>query len=103
MVPDLEEFQELNLRNTSLSIVLPLPKCYLGKYVPFEFLEQPPSPTNQINESIIILKNLKKDGYYSVDFTKGLTFQQAQSAFEAISRLHALSLVMKVNDSPLLL
>lgn len=97
VVPDLEELQSRKLIKDASPIRLPIPKCYLGKYVPFAFSDTPPSTPDKINESIIVMEDLKKQGYCNVNFENGLTLDQVKSAFESVSRLHALSLAMKVN------
>lgn len=96
IAPELEAFQQSRLSEGAKPIKLPIPKCYMAKYVPSDNPDSPPATPTQIDESVIILEDLKHEGYQDVDFIKGLTLEQAESALEAISRLHGLSLAMKV-------
>lgn len=45
-----------------------------------------------------MLENIKPAGYSSADFSRGLTLRQARAAMEAIARVHALSLCLKVKE-----
>lgn len=82
-------------------IELPIPTCYFAKHVPVDGSELPTTPTTPtaLDESVILLQDLKQAGFHSVDFIKGLNVEQAASAMEAISRLHALTLALKVSHT----
>ena len=92
------KFQKDVIRNDEDLIKLPVPKCYLGKHVPFDVSQTGPDSDDEINESIIVLEDLKKQGYQSTPFKNGLTLEQAKASFVAISKIHSLSLAMKVNN-----
>lgn len=70
---------------------LPIPKCYYAHYSPGETEPEPIPPS-----SVLVLENIKPNGYQSVDFAGGLDLRQAKAAVEAIAKLHALSLCLKV-------
>lgn len=53
-----------------------------------------PSPP----ESVLVLENIKPQGYNSADFSHGLTLRQTTAAVEAIAQLHALSLTLKIKE-----
>ena len=92
------KFQKDVIRDDEDLIKLPVPKCYLGKHVPFDVSQTGPDSDDEINESIIVLEDLKKQGYQSTPFKNGLTLEQAKASFVAISKIHSLSLAMKVNN-----
>ncbi|EEB11636.1 conserved hypothetical protein [Pediculus humanus corporis] len=98
VVPDLMKFQKDVIRNDEDLIKLPVPKCYLGKHVPFDVSQTGPDSDDEINESIIVLEDLKKQGYQSTPFKNGLTLEQAKASFVAISKIHSLSLAMKLRE-----
>ncbi|KAI5712529.1 hypothetical protein M8J75_009054 [Diaphorina citri] len=81
VVPDLLQFQK---ENNSV-IDLPIPQCFYSEY----------NVEGSELESVLVLENLKHRGFRSISFATGLTLMQCQVALEAISRVHALSLVMK--------
>lgn len=69
---------------------LPIPKCYY------------PIGDDEIDtslETILVLEDLKSHDYHSPDFSKGLTLKQATLALEAIARMHAISLAMRLHHS----
>lgn len=75
--------------NRSEEIELPIPECIHAHYN---------TDIDSAAQSVLVLENLKMKGYSSCDFSKGLSLQQARSALEAIARVHALSLVLKVKQ-----
>lgn len=92
MVPDLKEF---NKRAKSRErIILPVPECYDAHYSPAGGTDDSPVPP----ESMLALEDLSDCGYRSVKFSEGLTLDQAMAALDAIARIHAHSLSMKVVD-----
>lgn len=99
MVPDLEKFQKEHLRAETEPITLPIPRCYHAHYSAGS-TEEDGSP--QPPESVLVLENIKPSGYNSADFSRGLTLQQTKAAIEAIARVHALSLCIKVKEGRLL-
>lgn len=93
VVPDLEQFKnEVLSEDTSPDLVLPIPKCYYAHYSPGETEPEPTPPS-----SVLVLENIKPNGFESADFSKGLDLRQAKAAVEAIAQVHALSLTLKVN------
>ncbi|XP_011645608.1 uncharacterized protein LOC105432479 [Pogonomyrmex barbatus] len=96
VMPDLKEFNERQLAKTSLEepIILPVPKCYHAHYSPAGGTDDSPVPP----ESILVLEDLGASGFTSVKFSEGLTLDQATIALDAIARIHAHSLSMKVVD-----
>lgn len=93
IVPDLEHFQSENLSDGDNPIPLPIPKCYYAHYNP-GCLEPEPCPP----ESVLVLENIKPRGFEPAQFSRGLSLQQITSAMEAIARVHALSLTLKVKE-----
>lgn len=91
VVPDLEEFR-VNTANGE-DVRLPIPKCYYAHYTAGTNDPEPTPP-----ESVLILENIKKLGYRSADFARGLTLRQTKAAVEAIAHIHALSLSIKVKE-----
>ncbi|XP_014239154.1 uncharacterized protein LOC106674453 [Cimex lectularius] len=89
IAPELHEFQKDYLIEPEKSIELPIPQCYHARYS-----GSGDSPV----ESVLVLENLKSSGYEVMEFARGLTLDQAKSALEAVAKLHALSLAMKVKE-----
>ncbi|XP_046673671.1 uncharacterized protein LOC124362856 [Homalodisca vitripennis] len=89
VAPDLLRIQKDLLADGCEEIELPIPKCLHARYN---------ADNDSVAQSVLVLENLKVQGYSSCEFSQGLTLQQAQSALEAIARLHALSLVLKVKQ-----
>lgn len=87
VAPDLKKMQKELLKEGCEEIDLPIPKCYHARYN---------TDLESIAQSVLILENLKHKGYSGSEFAQGLTLQQAESALDAVARLHTLSLVMKV-------
>lgn len=98
VVPDLEKFQKEHLRGDSTPIELPIPRVYHAHYSAGSNDEGSPQPP----ESVLVLENIKPNGYTSADFSRGLTLRQTKAAIEAIARVHALSLCLKVKEGKLL-
>lgn len=96
VMPDLIEFNKRQLCKGSdeIRILLPVPKCFHAHYSPAGGTDDSPVPP----ESMLVLDDLSDDGYESVKFSKGLTFNEAMAALDAIARMHAHSLSMKVVD-----
>ncbi|XP_059476310.1 uncharacterized protein LOC132197202 [Neocloeon triangulifer] len=65
---------------------LPIPHCLHATY------------RTSPHHSVLVLENLKAEGYRSADFAEGLTLDQAKAALEALARMHSLSLVLKVRE-----
>lgn len=86
MVPELQKFQKEYM---SSDVDLPIPQCYHARYN---------TDNDTLTQSVLVLENLKTRGYLGCEFHKGLTLQQAQAALEAVARLHALSLCLKVKE-----
>ncbi|KAJ8921815.1 hypothetical protein NQ315_008447 [Exocentrus adspersus] len=91
VVPDLEAFKQNAAE--SEDIRLPIPRCY---YAHYSAGTNDPEPTPP--ESVLVLENIKPQGYNSADFSHGLTLRQTTAAVEAIAQLHALSLSLKVKE-----
>nr|CAI5827892.1 unnamed protein product [Callosobruchus analis] len=89
VVPDIESFK----KNTdeTIDLRLPIPRCYYAHYSAGSTEPEPTPP-----ESVLVLENMKPQGYVGADFSRGLTLRQATAAVEAVSVLHALSLSLKV-------
>lgn len=69
---------------------LPIPKCYY------------PIGDDDIDtslETILVLEDLKAHNYHSPDFSAGLTLEQATLALEAIAKVHAISLAMRLRHT----
>ncbi|KYN39483.1 putative oxidoreductase dhs-27 [Trachymyrmex septentrionalis] len=100
VMPDLKEFNKRQLAKNDKydefenRILLPVPICYHAHYSPAGGTDDSPVPP----ESMLVLDDLSYDGYNSVEFSKGLTLHQAMAALDAIARIHAHSLSMKVVD-----
>lgn len=90
VAPDLCKIQKDLLIEGCEEIELPIPKCYHARYNT--------DNDDSVAQSVLVLENLKQQGYSECQFSHGLTLEQANSALEAIARLHALSLVLKVRD-----
>lgn len=98
-MPDLIEFNKRQLRKGSdeIRIILPVPRCYHAHYSPAGGTDDSPVPP----ESMLVLDDLSDDNYESVKFSEGLTFNEAMAALDAIARMHAHSLSMKVVEGNL--
>lgn len=94
----MEKFQKEHLRADTSPIELPIPRCYHAHYSAGSMDEGSPQPP----ESVLVLENIKPSGYTSADFSRGLTLRQTKAAIEAIARVHALSLCLKVKEGKLL-
>nr|CAD7445122.1 unnamed protein product [Timema bartmani] len=93
VVPELEQFQRRLLSADEPPLELPIPRCYHAHYAaPGEDAE------GSLSESVLVLENLKSRGFLGADFSRGLTLRQARAALEAVARLHALSLALKVRE-----
>ncbi|KAJ8973060.1 hypothetical protein NQ317_018788 [Molorchus minor] len=92
VVPDLEAFKQ-RVAETADVIRLPIPKCYHAHYSAGTNDPEPSPP-----ESVLVLENIKPQGYNSADFSRGLNLRQTTAAVEAIAQLHSLSLSMKVRE-----
>lgn len=90
IVPDMVEFIADHLPDLPAEKQLPIPKCYY----PLGDEEIDPSL-----ETILVLEDLKAHDYRSPDFAKGLRLDQATLALEAIAKMHALSLAMRLAHS----
>ncbi|XP_066150167.1 uncharacterized oxidoreductase dhs-27-like [Euwallacea fornicatus] len=93
VVPDVQAFINENLTEDTADFILPIPKCYYAHYSPGETEPEPIPPS-----SVLVLGNIKPDGYQSVDFATGLDVQQAKAAVASIAKLHAVSLCLKLNE-----
>lgn len=97
MVPDLEKFVSQATANGD-HIKLPIPKCYYAHYsAGSNEPEQPTAP-----ESVLVLENIRPNGFISADFSRGLTLNQATAAIEAIATVHGMSLALKIKEGKLL-
>nr|CAD7574951.1 unnamed protein product [Timema californicum] len=93
VVPELEQFQRRLLSADESPLELPIPRCYHAHYAaPGEDAE------GSLSESVLVLENLKSRGFRGADFSRGLTLREARAALEAVARLHALSLALKVRE-----
>jgi hypothetical protein len=95
VVPELEQFQRRYLPPDTPLLELPIPRCYHARYTQGR---DSPNSSPIPSESVLVLENLKSRGFQGADFSRGLTLRQAESALEAVARLHALSLALKVNS-----
>ncbi|XP_071556289.1 uncharacterized protein [Temnothorax nylanderi] len=94
VMPDLKEFNKRQLATSQERIILPVPACYHAHYSPAGGTDDSPVPP----ESMLVLEDLSDDGFQSVKFSEGLTLNEAMAALDAIARIHAHSLSMKVVD-----
>ncbi|XP_050449880.1 uncharacterized protein LOC126850684 [Cataglyphis hispanica] len=95
VMPDLKEFNRRQLGpNPEEPIILPVPECYHAHYSPAGGTDDSPVPP----ESILVLDDLGASRFESVKFSEGLTLDQATVALDAIARIHAHSLSIKVVD-----
>ena len=94
VVPELEQFQRRCLPPDTPPLELPIPRCFHARYTAGK---NSPNSSPTPSESVLVLENLKSRGFQGADFSRGLTLRQAESALEAVARLHALSLALKVN------
>ncbi|XP_078033135.1 putative oxidoreductase dhs-27 [Augochlora pura] len=103
VMPDLREFQKKqlalessreNLDKPGEEIPLSVPVCYHAQYMPAQETED----TMTTPDSILVLQDLRDSDFCNIKFQKGMTFDQTQVALEAIARIHAHSLAMKVVD-----
>lgn len=96
MVPDLEQFALQHLQDSE-PLQLPIPKCYYAHYS-----TGTTTPEVCPAESVLVLENLKLNGFTSADFFRGLTLRQASTAVEGIAKLHGMSLALKVREGKVL-
>jgi hypothetical protein len=89
VAPELHSFQKDYLPKGVPAIELPIPKCYHARY---------PSGDDSPVESVLVLENMKSSGYSVVEFSTGLTIEQAESALAAVAKLHGLSLALKIKE-----
>ncbi|CAH0552563.1 unnamed protein product [Brassicogethes aeneus] len=92
VVPDLESFKSKNMSD-KLDMRLPIPKCYYAHYSPGSTEPEATPP-----ESVLVLENIKPNGFVGADFSRGLTLKQTTAAVDAIAQLHALSLSLKMKE-----
>ena len=72
VIPAMTQYQ---LQNGS-KINPPFPKCYYGKF--------------ENNLGVLVMENLKTDGFTTVDIKQGLDYDEASAIFEAYAVFHAL-------------
>lgn len=94
----MEQFQKRSLPPDTPPLELPIPRCYHARYTPGK---DSPNSSPIPSESVLVLENLKSRGFQGADFSRGLTLRQAESALEAVARVHALSLALKVTVNSL--
>lgn len=92
VVPELENFRKQQLEE-GVKLDLPIPKCYYAHYSAGSTEPEPTPP-----ESVLVLENIKPQGYVGANFSRGLTLRQTRAAVEAIAQVHALSLSLKVKE-----
>lgn len=95
VMPDLKEFQKKQLGlgdKSNDEIPLSVPVCYHAQYTPAEDTED-----NLVTpDSILVLQDLRDSDFCNIKFRKGMSYDQTKVALEAIARIHAHSLAMKV-------
>lgn len=95
-MPDLKEFQKKQLTSqgnkSDIEILLSVPVCYFADYTPAD--ESGDKPTKP--ESILVLQDLRDSDFRNIKFREGMKYDQTKIALEAIARIHAHSLAMKV-------
>ncbi|GLH13824.1 Uncharacterized protein GBIM_18313, partial [Gryllus bimaculatus] len=106
VVPELEAFQRRQLAAGAAPLPLPIPRCFHARYAAGGCVPEgdgeggggdgDASPTPC--ESVLVLENLKTRGFRGADFSRGLSLRQAAAALDAVARLHALSLALKVKE-----
>lgn len=94
VVPDLEVFQKQNRVTSAEPIELPIPRCIHAHYSPGGGTEESP----ELPESFLVLENLATRGFEGAEFSRGLTLKQAEAALDAVARIHALSLTLKIKE-----
>ncbi|XP_076631435.1 putative oxidoreductase dhs-27 [Colletes latitarsis] len=96
VMPDLKEFQKKQLaleeNRSGDEISLPVPMCYHAQYTPAE--ETDDNVTTP--DSMLVLQDLRDYDFCNIKFRKGMSYDQTKVALEAIARIHAHSLAMKV-------
>ncbi|XP_022919328.2 uncharacterized protein [Onthophagus taurus] len=92
VIPDLESFKSQHLPPDE-DFPLPIPKCYYAHYSPGSTEPDAVPP-----ESVLVLENIKPDGFVSVDFSRGLTHKQTIAAIQSIAKMHSLSLSFKIKE-----
>ncbi|XP_076650811.1 putative oxidoreductase dhs-27 [Halictus rubicundus] len=101
VMPDLREFQKKqlalestreNLDKPGEEIPLSVPVCYHAQYTPAEETED----NLTAPDSTLVLQDLRDSGFCNITFRTGMTYDQTQVALEAIARIHAHCLSMKV-------
>ncbi|CAG9769500.1 unnamed protein product [Ceutorhynchus assimilis] len=98
VVPDLQAFKkEVFSDEPENDFDLPIPKCYYAHYSPGEMEPEPIPPS-----SVLVLENIKPNGYQSIDFASGLDLRQAKAAVESIAKVHSLSLCLKIIEGQVL-
>ncbi|XP_018328541.1 uncharacterized protein LOC108739233 [Agrilus planipennis] len=93
IVPDLESFQSKYISEGCAPITLPIPNCYYAHYAAGSTQPEPTPP-----ESVLVLENIKSLGFHGGEISRGLTLRQVRAAVEAISKIHALSLCLKIKE-----
>lgn len=92
--PDLKEFNKRQLATSGEKILLPVPECYHTYYSPAGGTDDSPVPP----ESMLVLQDLTEPNFKKVEFSEGLTLDEAKSAMCAIACIHAHSLSMEFVD-----
>ena len=92
----MKEFQKKQLglgdNKSNDEIPLSVPVCYHAQYTPAEDTED-----NLVTpDSILVLQDLRDSDFCNIKFRKGMSYDQTKVALEAIARIHAHSLAMKV-------
>lgn len=98
VMPDIKEFQARQLaakgNESNEKIVLPVPVCYYAYYSRAGGTAENPIPP----KSVLVLDDLRDADFRNAKFREGLTLDQTKVALDAIARIHAHSLAMKVID-----
>lgn len=95
VVNDLEAFKTSNLPPDDTDLPLPIPKCYYAHYSPGTSDPVDPQPA----ESVLVLENIKPQGFRGADFSRGLTLTQTTAAIRSIATIHSLSLTLKHKEN----
>lgn len=88
-----------NLKGDAEPLSIAVPKCFYSRYK--SGLLDPPlagDSSPEPPESILVLQDMRPLGYETVNLSKGLTLEEAESAVEAIAVIHALTLGMKIKE-----
>lgn len=83
-------------KSRDADISLGVPRCYFAKYHQTEpSFGEDGVPQRSDSESVLVLEDMRPNGYSMRDFNRALSLDEAFAAIREIAKIHALSWAMQ--------